>query len=142
MSLFWNNGVKWVKVGGTVDTANQYVTYRTSRLGKYQIKAAAQLGNISLVQVYPRIISPNGDGANDVAIFQFGEGQIAGVSLTGEIFDINGIKIATLRSGPDPDSTLMWDGKTDSGSVVPSGIYIYQISVAGERANGTVVVAR
>jgi hypothetical protein len=142
MSLFWNNGVHWVKVGGTVDTMGQYVTFRTSRLGNYQIKAAAQLGDVSLVQVYPRIISPNGDGANDAAIFQFGEGQIAGVSLTGEIFDINGIKIATLRPGPDPDSTLMWDGKTDGGNPAPSGIYIYQISIGGARANGTVVVAR
>jgi hypothetical protein len=142
MALFWNNGVHWVKVGGSVDTTNQVVSFRTSRLGNYQIKAASQLGDLTLVQVYPRIITPNGDNANDVAIFQFGEGDLAGRSLTGEVFDINGIKIATLKAGPDPDSTLIWDGKTDGGVTVPSGIYIYQISVGGNRANGTVVVAR
>jgi hypothetical protein len=142
MSLFWNNGVAWIKVGGSVDTTNQVVSFRTSRVGNYQIKAAAQLGDFTLVQVYPRIITPNGDGANDVAIFQFGEGQLTAASLSGEIYDITGVKVATLRTGPDPDSTLQWDGKTDSGSVVPSGIYIYQINASGERASGTVVVAR
>jgi hypothetical protein len=141
LSLFWNNSVKWIKLGATHETSEQVLTFRTSRLGSYQIKIAAQLGDLSLVQVYPRIITPNGDGANDVVVFQFGEADLSARSLTGEIFDITGIKVGTLRPGNDP-GTMTWDGKTDSGSVVPSGIYIYQIDAGGEKANGTVVVAR
>jgi hypothetical protein len=142
MSLFWNNGASWIKLGGTVDTADQSVHITTSRLGYYQIRQAAQLGDVSLVQVYPRIFTPNGDGANDVVIFQFGEASLEGKTLTGEIFDITGAKVANLSAGPDPISTLQWNGKSESGTVVPAGIYIYQLKVDGSTVNGTVVVAR
>ncbi len=142
ISMFWNNGVDWIKLGGDVDQNAQVVTVQTSRLGSYQLREASQLGDASLVQVYPRIITPNGDGANDVAIFQFGELTLDLGSLSGEIFDITGAKVAPLKPGPDPNSTLMWDGKSSYGSVVPAGIYIYQIYANGTRVNGTVVVAR
>ncbi len=133
--------MKWVKVGGNLDATSQTLTFSTARLGSYQIRQAAQLGDLSLVQVYPRVFTPNGDGANDVVIFQFGEGDLTGIELTGEIFDLNSAKVATLRAGPD-STTLQWDGKTDSGTVVPAGIYVYQIKVRGELVNGTVVVAK
>jgi len=142
LSMFWYNGTQWVKLGGEVDTVNQWVGIRTARMGAFQIKHAVQLGDLSLVQIYPRIITPNGDGANDVAIFQFGEGGLSGQSIKGEIFDIMGLKVSALKPGPDPESTLMWDGKTDNGGSVPAGIYIYQISVGGKTINGTLVVAR
>jgi hypothetical protein len=142
ISMFWNNGVNWIKLGGDVDPDAQTVTVRTSRLGSYELREASQLGDASLVQVYPRIFTPNGDGANDVVIFQFGEISLESASLTGEVFDITGGKVADLKPGPDPNSTLMWDGKSSGGSVVPAGIYVYQINANGSRVNGTVVVAR
>src|SRR5205085_11330259 len=120
----------------------QTISFTTARMGAYQIKLAAQLGDLSLLQVYPRVFTPNGDGANDIVIFQFGEGTLTGRDLSGEIFDITGTKVADLVPGPDPASSLKWDGKSETGTTVPSGIYLYQINVAGERVNGSVVVAR
>ena len=142
LTLFWNNGAKWVKVGGEVDATNQMVTYQTARLGSYQLRQAALLGDTSLLQVYPRIFTPNGDGANDVVIFQYGEGALASGSLTGEIYDLSSAKVATLQPGPDPLTTMQWDGKDEGGKVVPAGIYIYQLKVGGTTVNGTVVVAK
>jgi hypothetical protein len=110
-------------------------------LGVYQLREATQLGDATLVQVYPRIITPNGDRANDVVIFQFGDADVSGGVLTGQIFDVNGMKVGGLKPGPD-STTLMWDGKSDNGNVVPAGIYIYQIKVNGETVNGSVVVAQ
>jgi hypothetical protein len=77
-----------------------------------------------------------------VVIFQFGDGDLTGRTLSGEVFDITGSKVAVLQPGPDPASTLKWDGKSESGATVPGGIYIYQINAGGETVNGTVVVAR
>jgi gliding motility-associated-like protein len=140
LALFWNNGAQWIKVGGDINQTAQTMSFTTTRLGEYELRLAPESGDSSLVQVYPKIITPNGDGANDVVIFQFGEGGSVG-SMSGEIFDITGAKIAAIQNGPDA-TTMKWDGKTDGGVVVPSGIYIYQITVNGSRVNGTVVVAR
>ena len=74
-------------------------------------------------------------------IFQFGEIDVTGISFEGEVYDVTGVKIGTLRAGPDA-STLLWDGKNESSTVVPGGIYIYQITAGGKTVNGSVVVAR
>jgi hypothetical protein len=43
----------------------------------------------------------------------------------------------TLRNGSNT-----WDGKDERGQLVESGLYIYQIRIADELINGTVVVIR
>jgi len=91
--MFWFNGVTWIKSGGTGDQSITTVWIETSRYG-----------------------------SNDVVIFQFVEADLTGQSLIGEIFDINGIKVATLDPGPNPNQTLIWDGKKDNGSSVPAGV--------------------
>jgi hypothetical protein len=141
LSLFWESGNNWIKCGAPVDTSNNQITYQTGRGGNYQIRAVSQSGNLSLVQVYPRIITPNVPGYN-VAIFQFGEGSLTGSGVTGEMFNIRGVKVADLQPGPDPTSSLEWNGQTNEGQTVPAGIYIYQIKSSGSRTSGTIVVAR
>src|SRR5689334_23134639 len=37
VSVFWNNGASWVKVGGSANTATQEVTITTARLGSFQL---------------------------------------------------------------------------------------------------------
>ena len=46
---------------------------------------------------------------------------------TVKIYNVNGKKIRTIRSGTEDGFT--WDGKNDSGQYVESGTYIYQIKV-------------
>src|SRR5262249_45747793 len=110
-----------------------------SRAGKYQIRVASHAPGVTLTRVYPRIITPNGDGWNDKVVFQFDNPQQ--LPLSGKVFDITGAHVADLGTGPIPDSTLQWDGKDASGRVVPAGIYLYEISGA-TTMTGTVVVAR
>ena len=50
---------------------------------------AEQLGNLILTGVYPRIFTPNGDGANDQAVFHFDNSDQ--LPVRGEIFDLPGI---------------------------------------------------
>lgn len=138
LSLFWFNGVEWVKIGGEVDTAQQTVSIKTKKGGKYQVRQSMRAAGFTLSKVYPRVFTPNGDGWNDVTNFIY-EGNDSG--LSGKIFDINGAYISDMLKG-DTESSLKWDGKNSSGKTVSSGIYIYQIEAGGKVFNGTVVVAK
>ncbi len=102
--------------------------------------SSQSLGGISLIEVAPRVITPNGDLLNDVVYFKFDD-TISGLPLEGNIFDLNGAKVAhtTLDS---TETAMLWDGKDDGGRVAPSGIYIYSFVLGTHQATGTVVVAR
>lgn len=93
--------------------------------------------------VVPRVFSPNGDGINDMVFFNVNnpsQSQISGVVL-----DMTGAHVASLVPAPNristPDS-LVWNGRDESGSVVPSGSYVYRIDGDGSIVSGVVVVAR
>ncbi len=101
---------------------------------------SVSLGAVTLTDVYPRIFSPNGDGANDKVSFNFDNPEL--VPIDGEVFDITGSQVARLTGGQDPSAQLLWDGKNVDGQTVPAGIYLYQIQFRGKVATGTVVVAR
>ena len=145
ISLFWNNGVTWVKVGGTINLAAQTISVRSSYLGAYQIRSSAAASTLNLEQanVYPRLFTPNGDGFNDRVYFVLENPN--NVEVKAAVFDMMGRKIATL---PPPSTTsgigttLIWDGKDSKGSVVPSGAYYYKIEGDGKSFTGTVGVAR
>ena len=141
LGAFWFNGAKWVKVYGTVDTAAQTITVETHALGPYQIRVMERAQGASFDPVggvSSRVITPNGDGLNDVVIFQVDNPTQS--ELTGQVFDLRGARVADLAAGPRAD-TLQWDGKS-GGRVVPSGVYIYQLRVEDKVFNGTIVVAR
>jgi hypothetical protein len=140
LSLFWYNGAEWTKTTGSVNPADNTVSFTGSRVGGFQIRAATHGSGTTLTRVYPRIITPNGDRWNDEAIFEFDNPQL--LPLSGKVYDISGASVANLKPGPNPDSTLKWDGKDSGGKVVPSGIYLYQIDLGGSMESGTVVVAR
>jgi hypothetical protein len=103
------------------------------------LPATMTLGSVTVTRVAPRIITPNGDGANDKARFEFDNPE--DLPVTGEVYNLSGARIADLK-GSDPASVLLWDGKDVDGKVVAGGIYIYQLEFQGKTATGTVVVAR
>lgn len=103
-------------------------------------RGAVTFGGVTLTGVMPRIITPNGDGANDKVRFTFDNPEMLPVG--GVVYDINGARVASLRPGSEPTEVLLWDGKDDSGQTVPGGIYVYQLDFKGKYASGTVAVAR
>ena len=78
-----------------------------------------------------RIITPNGDGINDTLDF----GNL-GSDATIDIYDIRGRRVRHLAGA------FSWDGRDDSGNIVPSGVYIYQYELNGQRVSGVVAVAK
>jgi hypothetical protein len=103
--------------------------------------ASLALGSVTLTSVYPRIITPNGDGATDKVGFHFENPEL--LPVEGKIFDLSGARVASLApAGTDPTGLLLWDGKDSEGRSVSGGIYLYQIDFQGKNITGTVVVAR
>ncbi len=108
---------------------------------QHQSRGSQALGEINLLSVTPRIITPNGDGKNDRAFFNFDQ-HLTGLSISGEVFDLQGAKVGDLSVFDGDDTKMTWNGKDDEGVSVRSGIYIYQIKLGGSRLTGTVVVAK
>jgi gliding motility-associated-like protein len=131
--VFWD-GFIWRKMGGIVNPANNTVTARIGGSGFFAIIPA---GALSAEDQRPmeKIITPNGDGTNDIALFTFAN-PLDNIRV--EIFDMTGHRIRTLYSATHNG----WDGKDESGSTVESGVYIYQFESNGKRVSGLIAVAK
>jgi hypothetical protein len=145
LSLFWFNGVTWVRIGGTLDTLEKVIKTKSSFLGSYQLRALAGSTSLNLAQgnVYPRLFTPNGDGLNDRVYFVFENPNNA--SVEGEILDKAGRHVRALPPASTQTgigTTMTWDGKDDHGVTVPGGAYIYKIKGEGKTFTGSVGVAR
>jgi hypothetical protein len=98
------------------------------------------LGGITLTEVSPRVVTPNGDLLNDVVYFRFDD-SLSGLPVESSVMDVHGAKVSDLSLN-STETSLLWDGKDDSGRVLPAGVYIYMITIGKSQATGTIVVAR
>jgi hypothetical protein len=140
LGLYWNNGEKYVKLYGNVDTVNQLVSVKTSMTGDYQIRALYRDESVhfDVSNLTTRVITPNGDHLNDEAVFVFDNPRDSAYS--GKIYDLSGAFVADMTDGPVANS-LQWNGKA-GGRVVNGGAYVYQIKAEGRTFNGTLLVVR
>lgn len=144
VSLFYFNGVEWLKLGSTVDKEKKLVTAKAKFTGRYQLRKSAPATQFTFYGVMPKIITPNNDGQNDRALFRYANPKANNVSI--KIFDLNGALVKDLN---DTNLTsdvhgeyIYWDATNTSGETVSVGVYIYQLEGEGKVVNGTIVVAR
>ena len=57
------------------------------------------------------------------------------------IYDIDGMLVKTLAALPG-ETEVTWDGRNETGEVVESGVYIYQLQVGESFKTGTLIVAK
>jgi gliding motility-associated-like protein len=141
LSVFWNNGTRWLQLYGTLDSADQLMVVQTQFFGSYQLRLAERTGGFffNAAGLTNRFITPNGDQKNDNTVFFFDNPNNSQVS--GKIFDVRGrLVTGSLPAGPAANS-LIWDG-TAGGRPVPTGTYIYQLQSEGKTYTGTVFVIR
>lgn len=131
LKMFWWDGFKWRLVNG-VQTQDANANTITCKINHFSYYALFPVNSLSPEDYRPakKIITPNGDGINDEADF-------SGLNEEIKIFDITGRKIRSVSAG-----TGEWDGKDDGGSVVESGVYIYQFKVDGTLVSGVIAVAK
>lgn len=103
-----------------------------------------------------RIITPNGDGRNDQALFCFD--NPADSDATGKVYTLLGSEVASM--GPrqtnvvagcsalgtpvfpgTSNQSLSWDGRSNGGTV-HSGLYVYRITAELKVYSGTLIVVR
>ncbi|MBI2362489.1 MAG: 4Fe-4S binding protein [Elusimicrobia bacterium] len=140
LGMYWNDGKDYKKLYGAVDAANHTVTAQTPNLGSFQVRRVFRdsAATFDLSNITTRVVTPNGDGKNDLMIMIFDNPR--GAPISGKVYDLRGAYVATMAQGPFPNS-LQWDGLMN-GKVVTSGVYIYQVEGDGKLFNGTMVIAR
>ena len=90
-------------------------------------------GNIKVFGVSPEVFTPNGDGVNEVVVFEFAVLNInieREVSL--DVFDLAGRRVRQLtqsRLRGNGSYAMQWDGMDESGALVPPGTYLLMASV-------------
>ena len=80
------------------------------------------------------LVTPNGDGVNDVAAIRFALAKVESAVPEVTIHDLSGRPVRTVSAGVDGHG---WDGRDSAGKMLPPGVYICRIAVAadvGERS--------
>ncbi|MBI4347635.1 MAG: gliding motility-associated C-terminal domain-containing protein [Elusimicrobia bacterium] len=141
LGIFWDNGIEFKKLYGKIDTQGQVVRIDAMNFGVYQLRAMFReqgAPTFDSSNLSSRVITPNGDGLNDVLIITFDNPTNS--SVRGRIRDISGRVVAEMKPALVAN-TLTWDGMMN-GARVNNGVYLYEIEASGKRYNGTVVAAR
>ena len=113
----------------------------------------AQASQVRFYGPLSRVITPNGDGVNDIAFFCFENPQ--GSEISGKIYTLFGTEVAAI--GPRRDRTgaagagcpasiiqaqyATWNGTADNVRV-RSGMYVYRITSEDQVFTGTLLVVR
>ena len=86
---------------------------------------------VSLRTVSPNPFTPNADGINDEAEWNFDVFLLtaqAEISVT--LYTLNGTRLRELTSSATSGAkTLVWDGRDESNNLVPPGLYLYRLFV-------------
>jgi len=127
---------EWRYVGGDVDTKRNVISVKISRLGVYGIYPTVGVsGEMFKPKEKIVILSENTSSVHKVQRAVIFSG-IHNVGAIVKIYDIRGRKVRELVD------TDVWDCRDDNGSVVDSGVYIYQYEFEGEKYQGTIVIGR
>ena len=91
---------------------------------------------------YPNPFTPlSPDEEFNQVIFPARTLEDASGEFTVTIYDIDGMLVKTLTAPPG-ETKLVWDGRDETGEIVESGIYVYQLQVGESFKTGTLIVAK
>ena len=146
LGIYYYNEIEWILLGGKITMISDtegYISIKTGHLSLFKIGVATRASEFKLTKLEPtKIFTPdsNDERWNTIKFYvDYPSGQT--VDFNGKIFDITGRLVRDGLKKFNPN-TIGWDGKDSSGSIVPQGVYIYQIEGGGKRFSGTIVVAR
>jgi len=113
-----------------------------------EVTVLATQETLNLRTVFPNPFTPNGDGTNDVATFDFDIFLLTSeAKISVCIFTLDGQPLRKLElSGRAGTGKLEWDGRDEMKELVPPGVYLYRLYVDSDteeskERTGTIAVA-
>ena len=80
----------------------------------------------------PAVLTPNGDERNDEVGLEYQLVELTGRSwVVVAVWDLSGRRMCEVYEGLDGIGTYeqLWDGRDESGRLVPPGLYLYRVAV-------------
>lgn len=136
-----------------VKTEYRFIDNRPLSIGSftYAVIAIDEVDNVSAPvqkrlrifdKPYPNPFTPlSPDEDFNRVVFPARTLEEASGEFTVLIFDIDGMLVKSLTALPG-ETELIWDGHNESGEVVESGVYVYQLQVGESFKTGTLIVAK
>ncbi len=158
LKLFRQEGANWQLFGGVADSARNRVS--VSNVGKFSNWAIADPNDsplrvdknentipagFALAQNYPNPFLSEAkfrSAGNPETAIAYQLPQPSEVEIN--VFNLHGQKVATLVRGPREAGAheVIWNGKDESGRVVASGVYLYQLQTNGVVLKKKMLVVR
>ncbi|MEK6646243.1 MAG: LamG domain-containing protein [Candidatus Firestonebacteria bacterium] len=140
LTLAYWNGMNWIPIGGTISISGNDITIssKVTQLGKYAIVVNSTGKSVEL-EVSPNPFTPLSSNSNlSIANFSFLNNNYETAEV--KIWNITGDLIRVLSGS---GTRISWSGEKEDGSIVESGVYIYQIKLADSLlGKGTIIVAK
>ena len=99
------------------------------------VATKAEQQGVLQVWVAPTVLTPNRDGRNDTVGLGYGLLELTGAaSVEVAVWDLSGRRVRRVYEGWDSVGAYerLWDGRDESGQLVPPGLYLYRISVEAD----------
>ena len=134
-------------------TGYRFIDERILSIGSftYAVIAVDEADNVSIAtqaklrifaKPYPNPFTPlSPDKDFNQVVFPARAIEDASGEFTVMIYDIDGMLVKTLTALPG-ETELTWDGRDETGEIVESGVYVYQLQVGENFKTGTVILAK
>ncbi len=96
------------------------------------VATRAEHQNVLQIEAGPAVLTPNGDAHNDVVGLGYSLVELTNPSwVVVAVWDLSGRRMRRVYEGLDGIGTYeqLWDGRDESGRLVPPGLYLYRVSV-------------
>ena len=136
----------WDRIGGTIDTENNTITASVTKLGTFGLfedLTTGPGGGLTDISFSPRVFAPRGTGSGrnkTSVIYSLG----TATDVTIRIFNTAGRAVRKLIDNLPRNAgrnSEVWDGRDGDGRILPTGLYIVQISAGGSEKIKSVAIS-
>jgi hypothetical protein len=137
--LFYHNNIEYILLNTNYDKNRNTIKSTIFKPGLYAVRLVSLSQNPEVVSVYPKkIFTPTAadERYNKIHFVIYNPTTF---QPEGEIYDLEMRFVSKMKY---ENGELTWDGRYDTGEVVPKGVYIYRIKIKNKIYTGSIIVAK